>query len=286
MHAFLFSILVFSLASAAAQTSPLGTFDREVTKFLPDDARLVAGGGVGMISQPYTGTDAVRLVPEPLVVFQTEKFSFIGRTLGYEVYQEGPLSVSAIAEWRFFGHDGGDDSPFLEGMRERKGTAEIGVRADLDLGRTDVSGTFRADALSRHGGYEIEGRISHELSTWPPLSVRPNGGLRFQSQDLTGYYFGVREDEAVVAGEPLSTGNGPALGLDRPAYSPDAAITPFIGLTARQSVTPKIAAVGGFDLNFFDPTVTDSPIVEERYQVFAFLGVIYVFGDARATVGH
>jgi outer membrane protein len=269
--------------SAVAQTSPLGTFDREVSRFLPKDAQLVVGGGLGMISQPYVGTDTVRFVPEPLLVFQTEKFSFVGRTLAYEFFEKEDLAVSGIAEWRFFGHDGGKDSPFLEGMEERKGTAEIGMRAEYEMGPTHFSATFRADALSRHQGYELELRASNELSSWRPLSVRPNIGLRFQSQDLTNYYFGVRDDEALPV--TPANGSGPASSA-RPAYRTEDAFTPFVGLTARQSVSPKFAAVGGFDLNFFNKTVTDSPIVEESTQMFAFVGLIYVFGDAEATSGH
>jgi outer membrane protein len=288
MYCFLVGLAALVPVSAAAQTSPLGTFDREVTKFLPKDARLVVGGGLGMISQPYVGTDTVRFVPEPLLVFQTEKFSFVGRTLAYEFLEKENMSVSAIAEWRFFGHDGGEDSPFLEGMEERKGTAELGLRAEYEMGPTHFSATFRADALSRHDGYELELRASNELSSWRPLSVRPNIGLRFQTQGLTNYYFGVRENEALTGTLDISGAadtSDPA-GLARPAYRPDGAFTPFVGLTARQSVSPKFAAVGGFDLNLFDKTVTDSPIVEESTQMFAFVGLIYVFGDTEATSGH
>jgi outer membrane protein len=275
-----------------AQTSPLGTFDREVTEFLPEGARLVAGGGLGMISQPYTGADTVRFVPEPLVVFQSEKFSFVGRTLAYRLYDDDIFSFSAIAEWRFFGHDGGEDSPFLIGMEERKGTAEVGFRAEVEREKTHLAATARTDALSRHGGFELEGRISYELSSWAPLSVRPNAGVRYQSGDLTNYYFGVERDEAITPGQigqralDAAGGDPARLGdIFRPAYRPDSAATTFLGLTARQSITPKFAAVGGFDLNFLDRTVRDSPIVEEDIQLFSFVGLIYIFGDAQTPAG-
>ncbi len=265
--------------AAAAQDSPVGDLDREVTGIIGEDARLIVGGGLGLITQPYTGADAVRFVPEPLVIFQRDRLEFIGRTLGYEVWGTEHLSLQAIAEWRFFGHDAGGTSDFLEGMDERKGTGEVGLRARAEFGRGSATLTGRVDALSRHGGYEVEARTSYELSTWRPLSVRPNVGLRFQSSSLADYYFGVDPEEArdavCLSGDCLET-------RARPAYEVDDVLTPFIGLTARQSVSPKVAVVGGFDLNFLDQAVEDSPIVDEDVQTFAFLGLIYVFGDADA----
>ena len=265
------------LAPAAAQDSPVGKLDREVMQLLGDDARLIVGGGLGAITQPYVGADSVRYVPEPLIIYQNERFEFIGRTLGFQLWSNDVVDLTAIGEWRFFGHDAGDDSPFLQGMAQRDGTAEAGLRAEFERGRAQGSLAAKADILSRHGGYELEARASYELSTWLPLSVRPNGGVRFQSNSLTDYYFGVDPEEALIQ-NAATIQPGQDLIL-RPAYEVDDAVTPFVGVTARQSVSPKVAVVGGFDLNFLSDTVRDSPIVDEDTQLFAFIGMIYVFGD-------
>ena len=272
------------LSPAAAQDAPLGKLDRGVTDLIGEDARLIVGGGLGAITQPYVGADSVRYVPEPLIIYQNERLEFIGRTLGYSLYAredeaaDTALRVKAIAQWRFFGHDAGDDSDFLQGMDKRPGTGELGARAEYEFGRGQVSVAGVADVLSRHGGYEVEARGSYELSTWLPLSVRPNGGIRYQSSSLTDFYFGVDPEEALVQTVPVGEG----VPIVRPAYEVDGAITPFVGVTARQSVHPKVAFVGGFDMNFLPGTVKDSPIVDEDIQLFAFLGMIYVFGDSTA----
>ena len=270
---------VVALAPAAAQDSPVGDFDRAVTDVLGEDARLIVGGGLGVISQPYLGADDIRYVPEPLIIYQNERFEFIGRTLGYELWSNESVDVAAIGEWRFFGHDAGDDSPFLEGMSKRKGTAEAGLRARFGKERLQGSLAAKADILSRHGGYELEARASYELSTWRPLSVRPNGGVRYQSDSLADYYFGVDPEEALNRVCTAVVGDG-CVAIDRPAYETGAAVTPFVGVTARQSLTPKVAVVGGFDHIFLADTVQDSPIVDASGQTFAFLGMIYVFGNA------
>ena len=268
-------------APAAAQDSPLGKIDRGIVDLLGEDSLLIVGGGLGAITQPYAGADSVRYVPEPLIIVQKDKFEFIGRTFGYELYEHDEVTVKAIAQWRFFGHKAGDTSDVLQGMDKRTGTGEVGLRAEYDFGRGAASVQAVADALSRHGGYEVEARASYELSTWAPLSIRPNGGVRYQSSSLTDYYFGVDPEEAltqefVCIQAPCDL---PPLVI-RPAYEVGDAITPFVGVTARQSVHPKVAFVGGFDLTFLDGTVQDSPIVDDDAQLFAFLGLIYVFGDA------
>ena len=278
-----------SLGAAAAQDSPVGKIDKGVMDLLGDDALLIVGGGLGAITQPYRGADSVRYVPEPLIIYQNEQMEFIGRTLGYTLYHREDaasdiaLRVKAIGQWRFFGHDAGDDSDFLEGMAKRRGTGELGVRAEYEFGRGQVSVQGVADALSRHGGYEVEARASYELSTWLPLSVRPNGGLRYQSSSLTDYYFGVDPEEALVQtaaeARPDVLDGQPII---RPAYDVSDGVVPFVGVTARQSVHPKVAVVGGFDLNFLPGTVRDSPIVDEDVQLFAFIGMIYIFGDSPA----
>ena len=274
--------LAVALGGAAAQDSPVGKLDRAVTDVLGEDARLIVGGGIGLISQPYVGADDYRTVPEPLIIYQNERFEFIGRTLGWELWSNDTVQLTAIGEWRFFGHDAGDDSPFLDGMAQRDGTAEAGLRAEFEHGRAQAALAAKADILSRHGGYELEARASYELSTWRPLSVRPNGGVRYQSSSLADYYFGVDPEEALSRVCTAVVGGG-CVPIFRPAYETGDAITPFVGLTARQSLSPKVAIVGGFDLNFLDDAVTDSPIVDEDTQLFAFGGLIYVFGKGGAA---
>ena len=282
---FLASLAALCAAPAAAQDSPVGKLDRAVTNVIGEDARLIVGGGVGAITQPYVGADDVQYIPEPLIIYQRDRFEFIGRTVGWQLFAQDGFDLTAIGEWRFFGHDAGDDSPFLAGMDKRKGTGELGLRAAYDTERFGASLTGKADALSRHGGYEIQARMSYELSTWRPLSVRPNGGIRYQSDSLTDYYFGVDPEEALGVA-CVSIGPDCPLAI-RPAYEVDDAITPFVGVTARQSVSPKWAVVGGFDLNFLPDTVTESPIVRDDTQLFAFAGLIYVFGNAEAAgAGH
>lgn len=274
--------LLAATGGAAAQDNPVGRIDREVTGLIGEEARLIVGGGIGGITQPYVGTDAVRYVPEPLIIFQRDRFEFIGRSVGLELWSNDELSVNALAQWRFFGHDAGDDSDFLAGMDERKGTGELGFRVEYELqeGRGQVSAAAIADALSRHGGWEVEARASYELSTWAPLSVRPNAGVRYQSSSLADYYFGVDPEEARI--DDVTVAQVGVEPIVRPAYEVGDVVTPFVGLVARQSVHPKVAVVGGFDLNVLDQEVRDSPIVDEDVQLFAFIGLIYVFGDSAA----
>ena len=68
------------VTSAAAQDAPLGKLDSDVQDLIGEDARLIVGGGLGAITQPYVGADSVRYVPEPLIIYHRERMEFIGRT--------------------------------------------------------------------------------------------------------------------------------------------------------------------------------------------------------------
>ena len=284
MRTLLSAVAALSLGAshAAAQDGIIGAIDDRVTS-LAGDATIIAGGGVGVVSQPYAGVeDGGRVFPIPMISYQAERFRFEGKTLSAQLFATDQVAFAAIADWRFQSYDA-EDSPVLEGMDDRDGTLEAGARVTGALGDLALSASVLADLLSRHGGYELNATAAYELSDWRPLSVRPFVGLRYQSDSLADYYYGVDPEEALsqVCTQVVGTG---CVAFDRFAYETGAALVPTIGISARQALSRKWAVYGQATYDAFPEEITDSPIVSEDGLTSAFVGIVYLFGNAADAV--
>ena len=118
------------------------------------------------------------------------------------------------------------------------------------------------DILGKHDGQELELTYSKPMR-WDAWSIAPAGGLRWQSRDLTDYYYGVRDGEARLPG--------------RPAYDADGAVNPFVALRAQRPLGRKWSLLGAVQYEWFDDEISDSPIVDESYDITVLAGVLYTF---------
>ena len=273
-----FLLSLCGIVPAAAQPGLLQDIDETVTGLF-GEAAFVAGAGVGITTLPYRDIDnGTEVFPIPLISYQSERFEFVGKTLEAELYETSGLAFSAVADWRFQGYDA-KDSPYLSGMDDRKGTLEVGGRVKTDALGAQFSLTGLVDALSRHGGYEVTAQASYELSSWRPLSLRPVGGVRYQSSSLSDYYFGVDPEEARI----VDCVQGPC-DPSRPAYETGDAFVPFAGVVARQALSYKIALFAQADYAVLPDSQTNSPIVEDDGRFSLFVGAVYIFGDAARRI--
>lgn len=268
-------LLALSGEAAAQLGGTIEKIDRSVTR-AAGDATVIAGAGIGVATLPYRDLDdPTRVFPLPVISFESGRYRLVGKTASARLADYEALSFDAVADIRFLNFDE-DDSPYLRGMDDRDGTLELGGRLSAELGPVELWVTGLADALSRHGGYEISAQAQVELSSWRPLSVRPNAGLRYQSSSLTDYYFGVDRDEALA----VNCITGDCGEIFRPAYEVDDAVLPFVGISARQAFSYKIAAFAQASYEFLPDTIADSPIVEDEGRFTVFGGLVYIFGDA------
>lgn len=275
------------VATATAQDGVIGTIDRAVDRTvtgIAGEGRFIGGAGLAITSQPYAEIDnQILAIPLPLVSYQSERFEFIGKTFEAQLFELDRVAFSAVADWRFQGYDA-EDSPVLEGMDDRSGTLELGVRAKTSALGVQFVGTALADTLSRHGGYELNAQASVELSKWRPLSVRPSAGVRYQSGSLADYYFGVDPEEARTV-SCVDSPDPACFALDRPAFETGSAVVPYIGVSARQALSRKLVLVGGIQYDFLPSAITDSPIVDDEFQIFSFIGLAYAFGAPLGSEG-
>ena len=94
------------------------------------------------------------------------------------------------------------------------------------------------------------------------MRVRPYAMLAARDAKLNDYYYGVRDSEA--------TG-------ERSAYAPGAGVNASVGLYAAYSLSERWRLLGGLSATRWASGVRNSPIVEDRTQMAAMLGLMYDF---------
>lgn len=222
------------------------------------DDGSVLGLGAMIVESPYKGVDD-DVYPVPVLVFESKQFFVDSTVFGYYFNDNSnPVRWAVIGSLRFQGYEA-DDSSDLNGMEDRDWAFDAGLRLswknelfDMNLeGVTDLSGT--------HQGQELRMVVSKELFGG---FLTPKAGVKWQSEDLVGYYYGVNSNE-VRAG--------------RSQYSPDADIGYMAGLTIGIPLGEELVLIGDIECSFLGDEVQDSPIVGEDVIMRYVIGVVYRF---------
>ncbi|MCK6370663.1 MAG: MipA/OmpV family protein, partial [Gammaproteobacteria bacterium] len=221
------------------------------------------GGGLRVGSGPYAGDELfVDLVP--LYLYSGRFLYAHGTEFGAHLFRDDTFSVNALARYRFTRMDP-DDSELLTGLEERDQTVDGGIAVQWRGAWGEVAGDWVTDLRDRHEGEEfnLTYRYRWDIGSW---MLSPFVTLTFQNDELTGYYYGVAEDEATAA---------------RPAYDPGNARNFTYGINAWYQLTDHIFVFGNASFETLGSSIQDSPIVEEDLLATAFVGAGYLFGNTR-----
>jgi outer membrane protein len=216
------------------------------------------GAGAMMIESPYRGVDNA-VYPVPVLVFESKQF-FVDKTvLGYYFNDKSnPVRWGVIGSLRLQGYEA-DDSSDLNGMQDRDMAFDGGLRISwkneiintILEGVTDVSGT--------HEGQELRLTIDKELFEG---FLTPKAGIKWQSNDLVDYYYGVKANEVKVG---------------RVEYSADDDLEYMVGVTIGVPLGEKWALFGDIQCSFLGNEAKDSPIVGDDALMRYVMGVVYRF---------
>lgn len=223
-----------------------------------DEPTIYAGIGAIVGSQPYVGADT-RTYVVPMFGYEGKRLYMRGIMGGYRVYSEGGFSIGPIIQPNFDGYEQ-EDSPALEGMDDRDWSIDAGVGAFwlTDFGLFGLSGV--TDILGQHDGQTLE--LSYTLR-FPVagFDIIPSMGVRWKSQNLVDYYYGVRPEEAALP--------------SRPPYEASSATDPFVRLAVRRKLGERWTVLTALQYEWLDDEIGDSPIVDEHYDASVLLGLLY-----------
>ena len=123
------------------------------------------------------------------------------------------------------------------------------------------------ELLNRYGCEELDLTYRYRMD-WGNWVIAPFVSLIWQDDGLTGYCYGVSEEEAWPG---------------RPAYSPGNAINLGFGVNTSYHPTDHVFIYGNFGFKAHDSTILDSPPVAESIGSAGFVGAGYLFGTTRES---
>lgn len=250
-------------AGAAALFSTAAAQTQEEIERYKDMTIFALGGSLAVNAEPYRGLkDELQIIPVPFFIFNKRNLTVAGPNISYRFAKPTKTTtVSFESRYRFQGYDA-SDSDFLTGMDDREGTFEVGGRMVHRIGRLRVQLQAMTDVSGTHDGFEAEARATLEVSNGRMISLRPLGGVRFQSSNFVDYYYGVETDEAIAG---------------REFYEGERTIVPFVGANMRMRLTRRVQLNGSVNINLLPDDITNSPIVEKERRIGAFVGASYLF---------
>ncbi len=252
---------VFNRSAIQLQAGSRVNVQVELSRPLGPRGRIGAGLGVIGRAGPYRGTDAVDLLPIPVLAYAGERFQLLGLQAQYSLLRSGPVQMAVTARLRTGAYDE-EDSPVFRGMGDRDTTllAGLALRSDLYAG-LNLELTAETDALDRVGGSEIALSINRPFQLGS-IRLTPGAGVRRISSQFSAHDYGVSSSDA----RP-----------DRPAYRPGALLIPEIKLSIRSELSERLQLITVLSLEHLPAAATDSPLVEDSFSVGGFAGLNYVF---------
>jgi outer membrane protein len=233
--------------------------DKSLSAMIEEVTTFHVGGGGLIQVLPYAGVDT-KVYPAPVVAYEGKRLYVRSAIVGYRIISENGLMIGPQVEPRVEGYKE-DDSPFLSGMRDRNWSVDGGVNieAATPVGLLGVS--IVTDLLGRSCGQEVEFR---HLIMLPVLGFHliPSGGVRWKSEKLVDYYYGVKPSEARPG---------------RPAYQGEQAFDPFLRLVVRRKLTKHWSLFSDARYEWLASEITDSPIVSKDYQFSITAGALYAW---------
>ncbi|MBU1906390.1 MAG: MipA/OmpV family protein [Candidatus Omnitrophica bacterium] len=228
-------------------------FDLEVEEL----EGVVLGFGVLYSTSVYEGVDdSVWAVP--IIVGKYKRFYVDGSSLGYILNDRKDFYLSLVVQPRFGGYDH-DDSSTLAGMDDRKWSLEGGLRLtwNNDLFLLNITGVN--DLLGRYDGHEVKAIFSRDFLKG---TFTPKVGVKWLSDNLVEYYYGVTGSEATSA---------------RPVYEGGSTVNFIAGFSVAFPLGDKWAITGDFEYETLGSEIEDSPIVDESDDFTTVAGLVYRF---------
>ena len=250
-------------AEAAVEVGEGGNVpvDVELKKIFGRRGLVGVGAGAIVQSSPYRGADSARVQAIPAVTYVGERVQVLGPYGQAGLASVGKARLAATARYRMGAYEE-DDSEYLEGMGDRKGSLFCGLALQAQLAwGVRASAGYEHDVLDRvGGGYGRLGlRRNFQLGRW---SVAPGVAANWLTAELARHEFGVGREDAREG---------------REEYRPGDAIhfEPGLGISAEWFGAWRLVANGSVE--FLSKELRDSPLVDESAVFHGFFAVNYTF---------
>lgn len=251
-------VLIAALGTHGAATAQVLAPEQAAAEDAGSQSQWGLGIGAGFTRAPYRDFDDD---PQaiPLILYENRWISAFGTRFDVKLPSAGPLQFRLRAQYSGDGYEA-KDSPYLEGMAERKGGVWVGGAA---IWRGSYA-TLGLEALTSTGdaeGKRVKLELSREFHTGP-VTITPRIAANWYDKKYVDYYYGVRAEEA-RAGRAQFTGKAGSdvqLGV-RFGYAYRKRHNFFVDVSA----------------NSLSSDIKDSPLVDRSTETSIKLGYLYAF---------
>ncbi len=217
------------------------------------------GVGVAAERKPYRDfDDEARALP--LLMLENRWVSVLGPRADLKLYTNETVSLRLRVAYHFDGYEA-DDSPYLQGMAERKASLWAGgavtVRTSLGLLSAEVLG----DASNKSKGGRVKLGIERDFTTGD-FTFTPHASAHWLDRKFVTYYYGVTAAEAAAG---------------RAAYEGKSTANLELGLRVAYAVTPRQSLQADVSTTRLGAGIKDSPLVERATQTGLRVGYLYRF---------
>jgi len=245
--------------------------------------------GAGVKTNPLVGGNNIPLFIVPSLRFYGEKFYFDNGDLGYSFIQNKQLTLSAVSrinsENAYFSRwhpknifvfssssvsiDGNSpETPKeinINDIHDRQWAIDAGLQLNWFITSvSQVKVQLLHDINDVYNG--LNGSVEYFRQFSPisssPINVQIKIGFDWFSQSMVNYYYGINNKDKV----------NPTL-----HYQSGSALNPYIKLHANYPLSKQWKFFSAVSYKILATNIKDSPIVEEKNNITAFIGASYVF---------
>lgn len=226
---------------------------------LAKDGSLTAGLGVSISDSPIKGIESNSGI-FPQITYQNGNFFVDTSLIGYSVYSNEVLTCTLLGNLHLPEYDV-EDSTYLKGIDEKDVAVEVGGALTLTTLAGDVGFAVLSDVSNNHKGQLVNVKFSLPMGTdnW---KIEPIAGVRWQSNNMTNYYYGVKRKE---------------MKEDRPAYSADSTFIPYLGLNGAVKLSESFFLQASVQYEKLGSGISDSPLIEEDNVFSGSISLNYIF---------
>ncbi|WP_236470454.1 MipA/OmpV family protein [Pseudomonas syringae] len=238
---------------------PSAWAQNEQDKFKDGGSQWSMGLGAAMERRAYRDFDD-KAQPIPILTYENKWIRLGFPSIDIKLPQAGPVDFRLRARYTNDGYEN-SDSPYLDGMDERKNSIWLGGAATWRNNIADVSVEALVDGSGNSNGSRFKLQVDRRFGAgaW---GFTPRAAVHMLDSSFVDYYYGVRPAEVRA---------------NRLQYNGESATNIELGFRTDYAFASKQMVFLDLGTTYLGSSIKDSPLVERGQQPGARAGYVYRF---------
>ncbi|PLY14213.1 MAG: hypothetical protein C0628_04475 [Sulfurimonas sp.] len=209
----------------------------------------------------YKGTSSKEQIV-PLIFANYKDFYIEGLSLGYKLFEGDYIKTSVELSSDFLGYKH-SDSIYLSTLEDKKSTLNAILKNELQIFQDlKLIGKLSYDISNKHNDYSFEFGTEYLIFQKNNHAIVTSFLVEYINNKKSNYYYGVNLNEI-----------NPYIN----AYSASYAYNTVLGVKYSYLYDTKWIFFSDIKTTLLDNSISNSPIVDSKYQHNFLLGVLYVW---------